>query len=124
MTVRTTLADQHCEPCRGGIPPLSGLALDDLLAQVPDWSLRDGVRIERRLRFTTFAHVLAFVNAISRLAEAEQHHPDICFGWGYASVSLQTKAIKGLHGNDFVLAAKIDGLLAAADGRLSDVNSR
>ena len=44
------------------------------------------------------------------LAEAEGHHPDIAFGWGYATVSLQTKKIKGLHENDFIMAAKLDGL--------------
>ena len=44
------------------------------------------------------------------LAEAEGHHPDILFGWGYATVSLQTKKIKGLHENDFIMAAKLDGL--------------
>ncbi len=48
------------------------------------------------------------------LAEAEGHHPDISFGWGHATVSLQTKKIKGLHENDFILAAKIDRLLDGA----------
>lgn len=47
------------------------------------------------------------------LAEAEDHHPDISSGWGYANVSLQTKKIKGLHENDFIMAAKIDQLFAA-----------
>ena len=45
---------------------------------------------------------------VGELAEAEGHHPDICFGWGHAAVSLQTKKIKGLHENDFIMAAKID----------------
>jgi pterin-4a-carbinolamine dehydratase len=42
------------------------------------------------------------------LAESEGHHPDVSFGWGYATVSLRTKKIKGLHENDFIMAAKID----------------
>ena len=50
------------------------------------------------------------------LAEAEGHHPDICFGWGYATVSLRTKKIKGLHENDFIMAAKLDRIAAAAPG--------
>ncbi len=36
--------------------------------------------------------------------------PDISFGWGYATVSLRTKKIKGLHENDFIMAGRIDRL--------------
>jgi 4a-hydroxytetrahydrobiopterin dehydratase len=42
--------------------------------------------------------------------ESEGHHPDIGFGWGYATVSLRTKKIKGPHENDFIMAVKIDRL--------------
>jgi Pterin 4 alpha carbinolamine dehydratase len=55
-----------------------------------------------------------FIKRVGDLAEAEGHHPDIIFGWGYATVSLQTKKIKGLHENDFIIAAKLDQL---ADSR-------
>jgi 4a-hydroxytetrahydrobiopterin dehydratase len=43
---------------------------------------------------------------------SEGHHPNIGFGWGYSAVSLQTKKIKGLHDNDFIMAAKIDRIFA------------
>jgi hypothetical protein len=61
---------------------------------------------------------LSFVARVGELAESEGHHPDIRFGWGYATVSLQTKKIDGLHDNDFIVAAKIDHLLEEADERL------
>ena len=48
------------------------------------------------------------------IAEAEGHHPDVTFGWGYATVSLYTHKIKGLHENDFIIAAKIDRIEGAA----------
>jgi 4a-hydroxytetrahydrobiopterin dehydratase len=48
---------------------------------------------------------------VGELAETESHHPDISFGWGYATVSLSTKKIKGLHENDFIMASKIDRVL-------------
>jgi 4a-hydroxytetrahydrobiopterin dehydratase len=66
-------------------------------------------------RFGNFREALAFVQKVGELAEAEGHHPDISFGWGYGTVSLRTKKIKGLHENDFVMAAKIDRLASAAD---------
>jgi 4a-hydroxytetrahydrobiopterin dehydratase len=58
-----------------------------------------------------FRESLAFVQKIGELAEAEGHHPDISFGWGYVTVSLSTKKIKGLHENDFIIATKIDRVL-------------
>ena len=51
----------------------------------------------------------------AKLRDAEGHHPDMSFGWGYGTVSLRTKKIKGLHENDFILAAKIDRLAPMAD---------
>jgi 4a-hydroxytetrahydrobiopterin dehydratase len=65
-------------------------------------------RIERSFRFRNFREALTFVQEIGELAEAEGHHPNINFGWGKATVSLQTKKIKGLHENDFIMATKID----------------
>ena len=53
-----------------------------------------------------------FVERAAAVAEAEGHHPDIGFGWGYARVSLHTKKIKGLHENDFIMAAKLDRIAA------------
>jgi 4a-hydroxytetrahydrobiopterin dehydratase len=65
---------------------------------------------ERTYRFKNFAEAYAFVQKVAELAESEGHHPDVSFGWGYVTVSLQTKKIKGLHENDFIMAAKLDGL--------------
>ena len=81
--------------------------------------LRDeATRIERTYRFSSFGDAFAFVRGAGELAEAEFHHPDISFGWGYATVSLRTKKIKGLHENDFIMAVKLDrlaGMIAVAD---------
>jgi 4a-hydroxytetrahydrobiopterin dehydratase len=105
----TTLADKTCTPCRGGIPPLARAAAEEHRAQVPGWALMDvATRIERTYRFKAFREAFAFVARAAELAEAAGHHPDISFGWGYATVSLRTKKIKGLHENDFIMAAKLD----------------
>jgi 4a-hydroxytetrahydrobiopterin dehydratase len=103
------LAIKTCTPCRGGIPPLTREEAERYRAEIPDWNLLDdATRIERRFEFGNFRESLAFVERVGELAESEGHHPDIAFGWGYATVSLRTKKIKGLHENDFILAAKID----------------
>lgn len=110
-----TLAEKNCTPCRGGIPPLTPEEVEAFRAQAPDWALcDDATRIERTYRFGNFREAFAFVSQAAGLAEAEAHHPDIKFGWGYATVSLRTKKIKGLHENDFIMAVKLDRLAGAA----------
>ena len=111
------LAEKSCIPCRGGIPPLTRETAEEYRRQAPDWALLDeATRIERTYRFKNFAEAFAFVERAAALAEAEGHHPDICFGWGYATVSLRTKKIKGLHENDFIMAAKLDRIATAEVG--------
>lgn len=70
----------------------------------------DGKRLSRRFAFATYAEALDLVIRVSAIAEAENHHPDIAFGWGHAEIALTTHAIGGLHLDDLVMAAKIDRL--------------
>lgn len=105
------LTEKICVPCRGGIPPLTTGEAEALLSQTSGWALIDGAtKIERRFTFGNFAEALDFANRIGALAETEGHHPDIRFGWGYCEVLFYTHKIKGLHENDFIMAAKVDGL--------------
>jgi 4a-hydroxytetrahydrobiopterin dehydratase len=108
-TMAQGLTGKTCTPCQGGIPPLNPDEVESFRQQTPQWSVEDDARrIERTYRFQDFAQAFAFVEKVAELAESEGHHPDVSFGWGYATVSLQTKKIKGLHENDFIMAAKID----------------
>ena len=103
------LVGKTCTACRGDEPPLDPVTAKRMTKHVPEWSLLDdGHRIERSFRFPDFRKALSFVDEVGALAEAEGHHPDINLGWGYATISLYTHKIKGLHQNDFILAAKID----------------
>ena len=105
----TALAEKTCTPCRGGVEPLTQQEAEQYLRQAPQWSLaEDAGRIERTYRFKNFREAFGFVEKAAELAETEGHHPEIGFGWGYATVSLRTKKIKGLHENDFIIAAKLD----------------
>jgi 4a-hydroxytetrahydrobiopterin dehydratase len=108
------LPGKTCAPCRGGVPPLAKAEAEGYLRDAPGWALMaDATRIERKFTFKNFRESLAFVNQIGALAEDEGHHPDITFGWGYATVALHTHKIKGLHENDFIMAAKINRLAEA-----------
>jgi len=109
-----SLNQQACIPCKGGIPPLTQVEAEAFRRQIPDWQLiDDATKLNRTFKSGDFASALAFVNAVGALAEAEDHHPDISFGWGYCEITIYTHKIKGLHENDFVLAAKISNLPGA-----------
>jgi 4a-hydroxytetrahydrobiopterin dehydratase len=105
---RGTASRCRCLPT----PPLTREQAELFHSQTPDWQLlEEAHRIERSFRFSNFREALTFVQEIGELAEAEGHHPNISFGWGSATVS-QTKKIKGLHQNDFIMATKIDRIFA------------
>ncbi len=104
------LFERQCIPCRGGVPPLKGEEINRLLSQLDGWKVVDEHRLQKGYKFKDFRAALDFVNRIGELAEEQGHHPDICFGWGQADVTIWTHKIDGLTESDFVLAAKIDKL--------------
>ena len=106
----TNLAEKTCVPCRGGIPPLPADEVMNLLPQAASWeAIDEHTKIQGQFKFKNFRASLDFVSKVGELAEAEFHHPlFINFGWGFATIVLQTKKIKGLHENDFIIAAKIN----------------
>ncbi len=102
------LAEQHCVPCRGGVPPLRGLALVPFQEQLPDWKVVEEHHVAKIFLFPDFKAGLDFVNRVGAVAEQEGHHPDLCLAWGKVDVQIFTHKIKGLTASDFILAAKID----------------
>jgi 4a-hydroxytetrahydrobiopterin dehydratase len=109
------LTRKRCKPCEGGIPPVPLEQARSYLAELPHWTLSaDSKRIRREWRVKDFATALDFFNGIGRIAEEEDHHPDLHLtGYRNAAVELSTHAINGLSENDFILAAKIDLLPVA-----------
>lgn len=107
------LREMTCEVCRVGSPTATEEEIADYYRQVPDWQVveRDGVkRLERVFKFPDFALALALTNRVGVLAEIEGHHPSILTEWGKVTVTWWTHKIKGLHRNDFIMAAKTDRL--------------
>jgi len=104
------LAERQCVPCRGGVPPLKGDEISSLSGQLNGWQVINEHHLQKGYTFKDFRESLAFVDQVGQLAEEQGHHPDICFGWGKAEVTIWTHKIDGLTESDFVLAAKIDKL--------------
>jgi len=110
------LNQMRCAACRRDAPPVTAEEIARLQPQIPDWRLleRDGIpRLERVFVFDNFAAALAFTNQVGALAEAEGHHPALLTEWGRVTVTWWTHKIRGLHRNDFIMAAKTDALFEA-----------
>lgn len=105
----TSLADQSCVPCRGGIPPLTHDRAKELLRELDaGWLVNADAHLEREYRFKDFALAMAFANKVADIAEAQGHHPDLSIAWGKCKVEIWTHKIHGLTESDFYFAAKAD----------------
>ena len=104
------LVDRKCEPCEGGMEPLAVEAITKLSDEVPSWEVKKEQFLCKEWTFPDFAQALAFTNRVGALAEEEGHHPDIYLTWGKVKLEITTHDVGGLTENDFILAAKCDGL--------------
>ncbi len=104
----SSLADRKCVPCLGGVPPLTAEQIAPLLAQLDGWQVEQHKKLLKSFRLKNFVQAVEFVNAVTPVAEAENHHPDLYVRWGEVRVFLWTHKIDGLTESDFVMAAKID----------------
>lgn len=109
------LRQKHCVPCEGGDPPLTNQKEDELKPQIPEWILlRDTPdtthKLRRQFRFDDFMQAIDFVNKVAKIAEEQQHHPDIYIFYNKVQIDLFTHAVGGLSENDFIMASKIDYL--------------
>jgi 4a-hydroxytetrahydrobiopterin dehydratase len=111
-----TLTAEKCVACRRDAPTVTDEEIAELQPQVPDWELIevDGVkRLQRVFGFPDFAQALEFTRRVGELAEEEAHHPALLTEWGRTTVTWWTHKIRGLHRNDFIMAAKTDALASA-----------
>ena len=105
------LAAKTCIPCRGGVPPLEGEALEALRRELGGgWTVIDGHHLEKEFTFPDFRQALAFVNRVGEMCEEQGHHGDLLLGWGRVKLTVWTHKIDGLTQSDFVWAAKADAL--------------
>jgi 4a-hydroxytetrahydrobiopterin dehydratase len=111
MPDKQALAKMKCVPCRGGEPTVTDLEIKGLYPQIPEWEIVERKNIKRLERAFRFKNL--FTNKIGEIAEQEGHHPVIVTEWGRVKVSWWTHKIKGLHQNDFIMAAKTNELYAA-----------
>jgi 4a-hydroxytetrahydrobiopterin dehydratase len=104
------LSEKACVPCHKGAIRLRNEEIAERIKEIQGWTVVENKAIRREYKFKNFRAALEFVNKVGNIAEENNHHPDIEFGWGYCNITLQTHSIGGLHENDFIVAAKINTL--------------
>ena len=110
------LADKKCISCEGNILPFDISEIHKYQKKVDGWNVKKKNKeiylLEKNFIFKNFINSQNFINRVGVISENENHHPDITFGFGYATISITTHAIQGLSENDFILAAKIDKIFS------------
>jgi 4a-hydroxytetrahydrobiopterin dehydratase len=107
------LAQLHCSPIEANTPRLNEHEISQLIANLPGWRIfeKDGeLRLEKIFRFENFSQAIAFTDQVAKIADEEDHHPAILTEWGKVTITWWTHRIKGLHRNDFIMAAKTEQL--------------
>lgn len=107
------LAGMHCVAVNASSQRLSDPEIGQFQATLPDWEIysKDSeLRLEKVFQFKDFNGAIDFTNRVANIANEEDHHPAILTEWGKVTVTWWTHKIKGLHTNDFIMAAKTDQL--------------
>ena len=107
------LSQTSCEACRADAPVLSEQEIKELVLEIPSWIVHEEEGIKRLIcsfAFSSYEDSVNFTNKVAKLAEEEDHHPEIVLEWGNVTVSWWSHKIKGLHKNDFICASKTDNL--------------
>ena len=108
------LSKKKCTACAGDTLPFDISEIHKYLKKIDGWDVKSDEKksyyLIKNFNFKNFEQSQVFTSQIGKIAEEENHHPDISFGWGYCKVKIFTHAIKGLAESDFILAAKIDNI--------------
>lgn len=107
----TDLAKKKCVPCEIGTPPLTPKEFKILLKQLKlDWEVIEEKKIKHEFKFENYMDGIKFAEKVAKIAEAEDHHPNIHIFYKRVVIDLTTHNIGGLSENDFIMAAKIEDL--------------
>lgn len=99
---------KQCLSCESFERPLNSREIEKFLVEIKNWEVVENRKIKRDFKFNNFKETMIFGNKIAKLAEREQHHPNIYIFYNHLKVELSTHSIGGLSENDFIMAAKID----------------
>ena len=102
-----------CEACDSNSSPLSPVEIESLMVSFTEWQLVevDGIQqIQATFKTQNFENSVAFTNLLAQVSDHENHHPRIILEYSSVTVEWWSHSIKGLHKNDFIMAAKTEDI--------------
>jgi 4a-hydroxytetrahydrobiopterin dehydratase len=97
---------------------LSDTQVERALKSLPGWS-RQGDYLEKEFKFKEFLGGIRFVDAVAKIAESEEHHPDIHVVWTTVTLKITTHDEGGLTKWDVALAKAIEEYVPRAKKNLA-----
>ena len=105
------LFSKKCVPCESDQPILNKEQYSAFLKQLKTpWEVVEGKKIKKEFKFENYLNGLDFAVKVGKLANEEDHHPNIHIHYKRVVIDLTTHNIGGLSENDFIMAAKIENL--------------
>jgi 4a-hydroxytetrahydrobiopterin dehydratase len=74
------------------------------------WKREDDF-ITKTFKFDSFVDGIAFIGRVAKIAEEQQHHPDIHMRYTTIRLSIQTHSAGGITRKDFDLATALETLV-------------
>ncbi len=105
------LCDKRCDCSTAAVQALTPQGIEELLQQVENWEVIDQHHLRKEYRFPSYLEGVQFTTQLAAIAEEQNHHPIIILDYRKVTVEIYTHVINGLSDNDFILAAKYDGLV-------------
>lgn len=117
MTTLDAWRARRCSSDQANLPKLDAEVVRGHLAAFPDWRVSQRGWLHRNYDFERFMDAARMVVDVAELACDENHHPDVKLGYvgkgrGRISIDIWTHKQGALTDNDFILAAKIEHLIA------------
>lgn len=107
------LTQSKCEACSIDALPLFPEEIEALMSDVEGWKLiyeSNIKKLKRVFETKNYTKSMKFTNEVAALAESEDHHPMLIVEYGTVTVVWWSHKIKGLHKNDFIMAAKTSAI--------------
>jgi 4a-hydroxytetrahydrobiopterin dehydratase len=114
------LTGQHCEKINASTAKMEESEARRMVRDLNGWQILEKageLRLEKTYPFENFDQAAAFASRVAQAAILEDHHPTILTEWGKVTVTWWTHKIKGLHMNDFIMAAQTERLFARVPTR-------
>ncbi len=112
---------RRCTEINRSTVAMNDLECGQMLGELSGWRIilvKGCKSLTKRFVFDGYRQALLFTKSIAAAAIIENHHPKIVLEYASVEVNWWTHSARGLHVNDFVMAAKTDATFLSIKEKL------